>query len=292
MPDKPKEEKLKTPPYTDRSAWLLYRIQQCRCMTRDQIKRMVFGEISPNPISEGSQEKQMTDYVSCMLLKYNDWLRYKMGMIYVSNNGIEILSGMLNNPEKLIRVPGWADAFNQIDNEFIDPVYNPGREKRKFQTGHHKLRAETLLHLLSQGNIKTDSTIRLEVEGLSKIIPDQTIISEDHIKFIEVENEGTLQELKSKVLRYVRWYFRDGLKRDFPDKKFARVYIVESKPKKLIDLKDFILNLRFKDAGLKEQYHEKHPKIGRNMFMLAGTDFDWFQVSEKRQEEQQEKGGK
>ena len=136
-----KSNKLKLPPNTNRSAWILYRLLQLRYATRKQIQKLVFGEFNPGSekLTEKSQKKQMSDHIGRMLKEEIDWLRQKERLIYVSNEGREKLINMLTD-NRLKKVTGWTEAFDQIDRSLIEDNPNLGAGKQyEHQLNHYLL---------------------------------------------------------------------------------------------------------------------------------------------------------
>lgn len=257
-------------PYTYRSAFLLYRLLQLRYASREQIKRHIFGDLSPD-----SQRVQITKHLKPML--DNGYLKDQFGLLYVSQKGWQILSYLLDNPPP--RRNGWTDALNQIDRDFIEKPPNPGHTNQP-QMEHHRLIAETLIHFFEDRELRTASNTELQIKGLPNIKPDQTVIKNGVMGFVELENKGELKDIQEKMKRYIRYYFSGDFKSQFPDKEYCRVFIVHNQENKLEELIEYLLGLTYEDIHFKKPIHATNDHIGRNLFRFSGLDFKWIKASD------------
>lgn len=264
-------------PNTTRNAYLLYRLLQLRYASREQIKRHIFGDLDPD-----SQDTQATNHLgrnSDNIQKgYIEHIKDSIPpLYYVTKEGREILLACLDNRPKTKN--GYADAFNQIDREDIERNPNPGAGKQKSNT-HRRLVADTLIHFFKQENYRTASDTELKIEGLANIKPDQTLIKNTSMGFIELENKGELKDIQEKMRRYIRYYFSGDFQKQFPQFKYARVFIVHNQKNKLEELIEYLLSLTYEDVHFKKPIHPSNDHIGRNLFRFSGLDFKWIKASD------------
>jgi hypothetical protein len=261
-------------PTTYRSAFLFYRLLQLRFASREQIQRHIFGDKKPK-----SQKVVTSKHLSPMLK--HGYIKNQFGLFYVSQKGWQILSYLLDNPPK--RKNGFADAFYQIDRDSIELPPNP-KNTNKPQMEHHRQTAEILIHFFEKKNamLRTDSKIELypSAKDVPDIRPDQTIINDDALGFIEFENLGELKRMKDKMKLYIRYYFSGDFHKQFPEKKYARVFVVHNNQRKTGELIKFLLRLTYKDLKFKEPVHSTNDHIGRNLFRFSGLDFNWIKAGD------------
>ncbi|KKL52088.1 hypothetical protein LCGC14_2288980 [marine sediment metagenome] len=259
-------------PTTHRSGWILYRLLQLRFAHKDQILKLFFPQ--------ESKAQLFTYHISKMVEQ--GLLAKEDNMYWVTSLGRQILLFMKDNPdvpkEKL-----YADVFNQINKNEIEDTPNKGNPGAEAWL-HRRMIAETLIHFFGTGYDKTDSKIELKVKDLPDIKPDNTIISDRALGFIECENKTNLKETRDKIIRYTRYYFSGDFHSQF-NKEYARVFMVVNDQKKLDDLVKFVMEITFKKVGFKEPIHQSNDYVGRNLFRFSLLDinepeFRWWKAVE------------